>query len=287
MFTRFFLLPSAIWAGEPKDENLFAPILNGFEKDQMKRSRNAQPYFTKREIAFPPGASAVYYERASTLGVTNTAENIARLARLLGPEKATRLTGIHSEIRLVEISPTVTDQLSVRATFPALEAKLGDKLKTVFRSVVKTTPGQRAVADLTGQLPPPPDEKKDGPAPEPKNWPPKEGVEAAHFGIELGIAPREWIFDAVLDFRYAAPPKAGQPALRMSNLSNAAPESGVIFTVQTFTVVDPKSGALRHYAVLLRGERMDGAGRTVTELREILRKNPEKLLEPAPDVAPQ
>ena len=284
--TEFFRLPAMIWAGEPEDENLFPRIVNGFEREPRTRSRDAQPYFAKRKIAFPPGASATYYEGASILGMTNTAENLTQLGKLLGPEKLTKISAIQHELRIVEYAPEIEEQLEVRATFPALLAKLGDKAKWIYEGTISSKPSWVAAALIGGKVQPLVDPKgnvqtvvKDT-----SGWPPPAEAEVARFEVATNAYFSNDVFEVVCQFHYATAARKDRPPVLTSLFTNVTVRQGIIYKLQTFTAADRIDGPLRHYAVLLRCEWMDGAGRPVVQLREMLRKTPEKLLEPVPEV---
>ncbi len=63
----------------------FYPLNAGwvFADGSKKETKDLQAFFDDKGVTFPPGARVAYYQRQSLLGITNTAENQRKVARLL------------------------------------------------------------------------------------------------------------------------------------------------------------------------------------------------------------
>jgi hypothetical protein len=261
LLTRFFRVKPGF--AEPASKIEQPLILDGLQDNETTRASSAREFFEARGVTFPPGADAVFYLQPSLMGVTNTAENILKVAEVL------RIAGLDAEVptlrvdvRVVEYPPEVEEKLTGKMTFPALRKALGKDLKTVCISSAVTMAGNRNTSDtMTRQIS---SERAAGKAPakaeDATAWPPAPGVDRTVLEVEPNLSLDEKQVDLHLSFRHATSAKAGQPALVLDFTAITSIEMSAIHKVKDFTVVDEKAG-VRHYAVLVRCDLLDRQGR--------------------------
>ena len=291
LLTRYFpVAPSIIWTAE-EISGKWPLILDGLEDNEMTRTNNSRKFLEACGVTFPPGASAVYYQHASLLGVKNTAENIRKVAEIMemaGPGEQCQL---FIEVRIMEYTPDVETKLADQATFADLEAKLGDSVKTVCTSSVITKSGQSAEGRLDSGIAKPnssqkPSSKAKRAVEESESWPPPEGIQRALLEIEATLIPADVAgvehAEMQFKFRYAAPAGSGQPAMKSEVSTNLAIRDGVILVAKTFTISDPanKHPAPRRYAVLVSFKKLNAEGKTMKQLGQEIAKKLKKPKQP-------
>ncbi len=269
LFTRFFRISTSFCCPETEEteKELFPLILDGLEDNEKTRTNNARKFLEERGVKFPPGSAAVYYQHAAILGITNTAENIRKTADIFRDQEAEfQVRMILIEIRVVEYQPEVEEHLNTTGTFQTLEKKYDGAIKTLCISSLITKSGNRALAQFDGAHTKSKASLKQS---KDESWPPPAGMERSIFEVEPVIGRDGKTVDMQMSFKYAA-----RSGVRVELLTNVTVEDGQIFKAKTFTVGEEKNAvpSLKHCAVLVSCQIVDGRGYTTKQLREEFRK---------------
>ena len=239
-------------------------VRDGLEDSEQTRAYNARPYIEALGVEFPPGASALYGLSGSILIVTNTKENIKKIADIVLKRNA-ELWGrmIRIEVRVVEFPPEMEEQLNAKSTFQSLEKNLGPALKTLCVSSVVTKSGNRAQSQADGAHTNSLGTKKPS---KDEGWPPPIGAERALLEVEPVVGPDGKCVDMQIAFHYASK----TIPTRLELTTNITVEDGRIFKVKTFTINDAKTPANppRRCAVLVGCQLVDQRGRITEDLRD-------------------
>ena len=273
LLTRYFRLSPALmyYPGALLDPEIpAAPKEDG----QLGKPEDFRSDFEKAGIAFPPGASALFYREAQIAVVVNTEVNIAKIAEHLkpwrySPEKLMRFT-----VRIVEHLAEARSLLEGAGSWAARRRKFGESVKLICEEstlgenggslmVVKQDPGQKP-------------EQLEGKAAEQEwdAWPPKAGVRLTLMEVFPWLSPDDEKADIRFNFRHAAPQTDGQPAMRVQVSESIRITNAHSLVVNTFTIQQSKpTKKVRHYAVVATFEITDDKGRGPEEIREAIRGN--------------
>jgi hypothetical protein len=244
MLTRYFSAPpSNTLSGTKADFEAVPLIDDDLEEIDLVNGPDRRELFESRGVKFPPGASALYYQKQLLLVVTNTAENLKRFADAMrNPLFFGETRSLRIDLQVAEIPPDLATKLQAPMPFAKYLREFAARTKCVCTSSVVTMSGFMATTTSESGVPFTPFKADD-------SWPPARDVERTYFETVL-LDMSDGSVRAELHLRLSSPAGGGHPSIRLDFKSEATMPDEHVLNVKSFTARDAK-GRLRHYAVLI------------------------------------